>query len=171
MNVFHNQRSANRISLVSVAIVALALISCTDSQVLTTLEAVVSAAEVALPVIGAATNLDPAITVTIGEYLRDTSVAARQASAILAGSGTSAQKAAQIAAVFANVASLNLPAGTPAEIGVVVNGVIQAVQNFLGQFQSSAPPVVLVSAKAKAKLANIALRSQLLELKLKEVKR
>lgn len=170
MNVSQHQRSANRISLASVAIVALALISCSSSQIIATLEDVVTAAEIAVTVIGAATGLPANTSAQIVTYLQAVSTATGQASVILAGAGTSAEKAARIVAAFARIAALNLPAGTPAQIVAVVRGVGQAVATFLLNFPSNAAPTVPVSATARLQLSNLKLRSDLIQAKLQGVK-
>jgi hypothetical protein len=153
------------ISIIPVLFLILALLTagCQTSTVISTLEGVVSAAEIAIPVIGAATGLNPATSAKIVTYLQEVNIATAQASTILAGTGTSAQKAAEIAKAFAIVATgcKCVPAGTPQEVVSVVEAVAQAVLNFLTNFPPTPapPPAVKVSAANRIALANIRSRS------------
>ncbi len=155
-------------------ILAVCTVGCQTSTVISTLEGVVSAAEIAIPVIGAATGLSPATSAKIVTYLQEVNIATAQASTILAGTGTSAQKAAQIAKAFASIAAgCNcVPAGTPQEVVAVVNAVAQAVLNFLTNFPPTPapPPAVKVSAANRIALANIRTRSEKNMANLKGVK-
>src|SRR5258708_3258399 len=91
--------------------------ACQQSQVIATLEAAVTAAEIAIPVIGAATGLNPQVLALIVSYLQQVNIAAAEASTILAGTGTSAEKSAKIIQLFGNIAvGCNcIPPGTPLE--------------------------------------------------------
>jgi hypothetical protein len=162
--------------LASVLILALLASACTSSQIVTTLDAVVSAAEIAIPIIGTAAGLPPAISNLIVTYLAEVSTATGQAATILAGPGTSAQKTAQIIAAFAQVASgLTLPPGTPAQVVTVVNAVVQAVLQFLSNFPVSpamvAAPVIKLNASDVKKLAGLKTRSDANLAKLQGMKR
>lgn len=148
------------------------LTACTPSTLISTLEAVVSAAEIALPVIGAAAGLPPQVSVGIVQYLQTVDGAIVQASTILAGPGTSAQKSAQIVQAFASIAAgCNcIPPGTPSVIVNVVNAVAQAVGRFLANFPQrtanessrapSAPlPEIKVGRSDRAALSKIRSRA------------
>ena len=128
----------NLISIIPILFLILALCTagCQTSTVISTLENVVSAAEIAIPVIGAATGLSAATSAKIVSYLQEVNIATAQAATILAGTGTSAQKAAEIAKAFAAIAAgCNcVPPGTPQEVVAVVNAVAQAVLQFLSNF-------------------------------------
>ncbi len=112
---------------------ALLLSGCQPSTVISSLEAVVAAAEIALPVIGAAAGLPPATMAGIVQYLQLVDVAITRSATILAGTGTVAEKSALIAQAFAGIANGCgcIPAGTPQTVVAVVNAVIQAISKFL----------------------------------------
>jgi hypothetical protein len=172
------ERSATRTALVGVVIAVVLLQSCTAPQIIDTLDAVVSAAEVAVPVIAAAVNLPPGLASTIVTYLQSVSVAAGKASVIIAGPGTSASKDAQIIAAFAGVVGGALPPGTPAAIATVVQAVAQAVVNFLATIPASTTTIgaalshsIRVSAADKVRLTSIKTRADVTLVKLKGIKR
>jgi hypothetical protein len=167
----------NLISIIPILFLILALftVGCQTSTIISTLENVVSAAEIAIPVIGAATGLSSATSALIVSYLQEVNIATAQAATILAGAGTSAQKAAEIAKAFAAIAAgCNcVPPGTPQEVIAVVNAVAQAVLQFLTNFPATPapPPVVKVSAPDRAKLTSIRTRAEANMGKLKGVKK
>jgi hypothetical protein len=163
------------IATILIVLLALFLVACQQSTVIATLENVVSAAEIAIPVIGAATGLNPATTAAIVSYLQQVNIATAEAATILAGAGTSAQKAAQIIQAFAKIAAgCNcVPPGTPQEIVAVVNAVAQAVLQFLTNFPPTPapPPVVKVSAGDRTKLTSIRTRAEANMAQLKGVRK
>jgi hypothetical protein len=163
------------IALVLILMLVLFLVACQQSTIISTLEGVVSAAEIAIPVIGAATGLNPATTTAIVSYLQQVNIATAEAATILAGTGTSAQKAALIVQAFAKIAAgCNcIPPGTPQEVVAVVNAVAQAVLQFLTNFPPTpAPaPVVKVSASDRTKLTSIRTRAEANMAQLKGVKK
>jgi hypothetical protein len=157
-----------------VVVFALLLVACQTSTVITALEAVVDAAEVAVPVIGAATGLPASTMTAIEDYLQAVSQATSQAATILAGTATSAEKTAEIIAAFAKVAAgLALPAGTTAEVVAVVKAVAQAVVNFLAEFPPAAAsePSFKVTASDRTKLMNLKARSETLVTTVRGMKR
>jgi hypothetical protein len=164
-------------NLAFVGFIALVVFSagCQTSTIVSTLEGVVTAAEIAIPVIGAATGLNPATTTAIVSYLQQVNIATAEAATILAGAGTSAQKAAQIVKLFAGIAAgCNcIPPGTPQEVVAVVNAVAQAVLNFLTNFPPTpAPaPAIKVSASDRTALASIRTRAEQNAANLKGVKK
>jgi hypothetical protein len=157
-----------------VLMLAVLMTGCQTSTIISTLEGVVSAAEIAIPVIGAATGLSPATSTAIVSYLQLVNIATAQAATILAGAGTSAQKAALIVQVFAKVAAgCNcVPPGTPSEVVAVVNAVAQAIGNFLANFPPAAKsPPVKVTAADRTALASIRTRAEHNAASLKGVKK
>ena len=84
----------SKVALPAFLIIVLLTSACQQSTIISTLEGVVSAAEIAIPVIGAATGLNPATSTAIVSYLQLVNISTAQAATILAGAGTSAQKAA-----------------------------------------------------------------------------
>jgi type IV pilus biogenesis protein CpaD/CtpE len=177
----------NLISIIPILFLILALCTagCQTSTIISTLENVVSAAEIAIPVIGAATGLSAATSAKIVTYLQEVNIATAQAATILAGTGTSAQKAAEIAKAFAALANgcKCVPAGTPQEVVSVVEAVAQAVLNFLANFPPPAPgtivgssqkvsvPTIKISAADRITLANIQSRATKNAVNLKGVKK
>ena len=136
--------------------------SCQPSTVVTTLEGVIAAAEIAIPVIGAATGLPPQTSSLIVTYLQDVSTATGQASTILSGPGTATEKAAQILQVFSKItAGIQLPPGTPPEVQAVLTGVMQAIATFLSNV--GAQPVPAIKARFsevdKGRLSSIRVRA------------
>ncbi len=156
---------------------ALVMSACKPSTLVSSLGAVLSAAEFALPVIASAAGIPPQVTAAIVSYLQLVDAATAQASTILAGPGTSAEKSAAIIAAFANLAQgCNcLPAGTPQEIVKVLDGVAQAIAKFLVNFSSKgilptakAAPIK-VSVSDRAALADIRNRAEQHAAKVKAV--
>lgn len=164
-------------AIASAAVFASVILStgCQQSTVIATLEDAVSAAEIAIPVIGAATHLNPATSAAIVLYLEQVNIATAKASNILQGTGSTAQKSAEIIQAFAKVAAgCNcIPAGTPAEVVAVVNAVAAAVVKFLENFPpaKATPPHVKLTPAATAALANIRTRSEKNVASLKGVKK
>jgi hypothetical protein len=161
--------------LVPLAIAAtLLLTSCKPSTIVTTLEAIITAAEIAIPVIGAATGLPPQTSALVITYLQDVSTATGQASTILAGSGTPAEKAASIVQVFAKItAGIQLPGNTPPEIQAVLTGVMQAIASFLSNVGAQPVPAINVSfsEQDKGRLSSIRVRTNASLGKLSAMKR
>ncbi len=162
---------------IAVMIGLLVLASCQPSTLVSSLEGVVAAAEVAVPVIGAAAGIPAPALAAIVTYLRLVDAAAGQASTILAGAGTAAEKSAQIVAVFSNItAGCNcIPAGTPAAVVSVINAVTGAVASFISHFASkgilAAQTVeVKVTPRDRVALSKIRLRAEENTAKLKDVK-
>ena len=85
-------------------------------------------------------NLSPQTQSLIVTYLKAVSAATGEASTILAGTGTAAQKSAAITSLFAGVAKgLNLPPGVPTEIVTIIQAVSNAVVSFLRTSLSRMP--------------------------------
>lgn len=127
------------ISILLVA--ALLLMGCQASQFVSNLDRVVSTASAVLPVLSATSNLSPETTRQILAYLALVHQASVQAALILASNDTLIVKNLKVAAAFASIANgCNcLPAGTPQNVLVVVQGVVAAVQLFLANFSSPSP--------------------------------
>ncbi len=132
----------NKLQICLMSMLSLVLLTgaaCSQSQVLTTLSAIVSSAEIALPVIGEATGTPPATIEAISKYLRTVGIATAAAADILAGPGSTAEKSALIAKAFAGIANgCNcIPAGTPSRVVAVVDAVARSVLAFLANFPQS----------------------------------
>ena len=148
------------------AILIISLAGCAVSAV-QTLELVVSAAEIALPLIAPSAGVDPATVTAVDGYLAAVSTAVSKASDILAGSGTNAQKAAEITIAFANIADPIVPAKYQGLANAVAQ-VAAAVEKFLLSQPAAAPqssakygsPRVAMPGADLAKLAQIKARAQ-----------
>lgn len=153
-----------------VLVLALVLNGCQPSTVISMLEAVVTSAEVALPIIGAATGMPIETSGRIIQYLQAVDAAVVEASSILAGPGTSAEKSLRIAQAFSQIAQgCNcVPAGTPQVVISVVDSVVKAVARFLTSVTPTqglyagrvAPPKIKVSAQDRAALTDIRKRAE-----------
>ena len=123
----------------------LVLASCTSSQVITNLQIALDAISAGLPILAGITGV-PANTVTAVEtYITATNSALGKASTILAGPGTDAEKAAQIAAAFANIALPVVPSQYAA-IAALVATVAGDVAQFLASVPASTPAVAAKTA-------------------------
>lgn len=143
-----------------VAILLCTLTGCGVSPV-TTLELAVGAAEVALPLIP---GVPADVAAAVESYLSATSSAITQASTILAGPGTDAQKAAAITAAFAGIAVPVVPAQYQA-LATAVAKVAQYVEQFLVASGSAVSttagsPTHAVSAKDTGRLSAVKTRAQ-----------
>ncbi len=169
--------SAAKSAIAIVLVVVLFLTACQPSTLISALDAVVTAAEIALPIIGSTAGIPPAVMSGIVSYLQAVDVAIHQTSVILAGPGTAADKAAQILAAFAGTAAgCNcIPPGTPQVVVSVIQAVANAIAKFLAQF---AQPSLLASDHAikitradRAALAKIRTRAEQNLSKLKDLKK
>jgi hypothetical protein len=161
--------------------------SCGANQVITSLEVVVTAAEVALPIVAGQVGLSPTTLAAILGYLKNVNVAIAESSTILASTTlTTLQKSEQVILLFTSLAKgcSCLPKGTPQVVVDVIDGVVRAIANFLANVK---PPVlppgtvvgaapksarssaikVKVSASDKTKLDNIKARAMVQVAKIK----
>jgi hypothetical protein len=148
----------NIIVVILIILVSFALTmmtSCSQSQLITTLNAAVTAAEIAIPVIGAAVGLQPATLTAILTYLKLVSTFTGEAATILAGTGTAVQKSLLIseAAITITKGCNCVPPGTPSEVVTVVEAVVNAVGQFLANFPTT--PAVKTAASTKAATVKI----------------
>lgn len=109
---------------------AIFLMACTSNNVVTALEAVIAAAEVALPLIP---NIPPADRTLAETYLQDASAGVSCASTELLTADAPVVKAAKLASCFA---SLNY-AGLPPVAQTIVVAVNAAIQAFLSNYAIS----------------------------------
>jgi len=164
----------------SAAIADLFLAGCSPGPLIGSLEAVVIAAEAAIPIIAAAAGLPPQTTTLIVGFLELVLKAADQATTILAGPGTTAEKSAAIIAAFSNLAQgCNcLPAGTPEVVVNVIDAIAKAIAQFLTHFApkpgltgSAVAPVIKIGRADRAALAKIRTRAEQNMSKLKDLKK
>jgi len=155
------------IALVLVAVLSLA--ACQSSTLVSSLEAVIRAAEFALPVIAAEKQWPPEAQAKGIAYLQLVDAAIVQTSAILSDASI-ALKPEKVLALWASlVAGCNcLPAGTPSEIAAVLGSVGQAVSGFLENFLQGSMkrktlaglPVVVISRRDASALSKIRTRAE-----------
>ncbi len=159
-----------------VILLSLLLAACGTGQITSSITLVVDSAEIALPIIAAADpGLDPKILTAAENYLQAVNTAVTEAQPILDDATMPASvKTAKITALFAGLASANLPPGTPQAIATAVQAVANNVATFLANFATNGKPKVVgpnvkivispgdqkkldaTAAKAKANLAKLA---------------
>ena len=125
----------------------LILLACTTSQVIANLQIALDAISAGLPILAGITGVPAGTVAAVETYITATNQALGQASTILAGSGTDAEKAAQIAAAFANIAKPIVPSQYAA-IAALVATVAGDVAQFLASVPASAPVAVVASKTA-----------------------
>ncbi len=116
--------------IAAVAVLLCLLAACTPGALVGSLDAVVSAVSLALPILSLAGVPGPVILLAQG-YLQSVSTAVHATTAELASADTPAVKAVRIASYFAAAIVPNLPAGIDPRIGQLLAAVAQAVQAFL----------------------------------------
>jgi hypothetical protein len=127
----------------------LILSACSTSQTITNLQIALDAISAGLPILSGLTGVPPATVTQVETYLTATNQALGQASTILAGPGTDAQKAAQITAAFASIAQPVVPAQYAAIVALVAT-VAGDVANFLGSVPGSTSSMQLAARSASA---------------------
>lgn len=147
-----------KIYIALILIVSLLTFSCSSNQILNSLEMVVTAAEVAIPIIASQTNLDQVMLGRIDSYLRNVLVAISKASTILASNASSIEKSEQMVSLFTGLARGCdcLGNGTPQVIINVVDGVVRAVVNYLSNFK---PPPSMIANQGDVRVVTIKLSS------------
>lgn len=146
--MIYNGLMKKLILLTTVALSAVLMIGCSQSTIVTILQDAVDAAQVAFPLLAAEAGLDPALVAQTTKYLQDVNQGIAAAVPILASSATPAEKAAEIAAEFANIAEPDFPAGTPQIIVSAIDLVAQDVAKFLTSI-ATAKTVAAKTPKAK----------------------
>lgn len=119
-----------RLSGAIALILILAMLGCASTQVVGDLQVALDLVATALPILSAATGVPAATMTAVETYITAANAALGQASTILAGSGTDAVKAAQIAAAFAGIAAPVVPAQYAA-IATLVQTLAGDVATFL----------------------------------------
>jgi hypothetical protein len=152
-----NERTRRFRGLLGTGIIALAalycisLVGCSESQVVLTLGLVVDASEAAVAALGS--TIPAPVASMIQAYLTDVGTAVNKAAPILASTETPAQKAVDVANVFAGVVAPALPAGTPQAIVLAVQAVTAAVSRFLATLPPAAASANALSAGPKPNLS------------------
>ena len=166
----HSVKHRNLV-LSTIIVLSLIAVAC-DGTALTALEAVITAAQVAIPALSA-TGAIPAATATlIVNYLDTVNTAVGQTATELATADTAAQKATKIAGFFATAVKPALPAGTPQNVVSIIQAVDIAITALLTSIGASTPagggaPQVVSSPKglAKVDMSQAAAKQKLDELK------
>ena len=139
------------------AVLILAMAGCSTSP-LEYLQLAITAAEIALPLVGPAAGVDPATVTAVDNYLSATSGAITQATDILAGPGTDAQKAAQIIAAFAAIAAPIIP-GQYSALATAVEQVAQAIAKFIASLPATSTATHAPGAADAVKLSAVKARA------------
>lgn len=137
------------IAIILISVILLITVACGANQVITSLEVVVTAAEVALPIVASQVGLSPATLAAVLTYLKAVNVAIAESSTILASTTlTTIQKSEQVVLLFTSLAKgCNcLPKGTPQVVVDVIDGVVRAIANFLANVKPPVLPPGTVSA-------------------------
>jgi hypothetical protein len=116
------------------ALMIVCLVGCGQTTVIQNLQITLDAITTAFPIIAGLTTMPPATVTDVENYLDATNTALGQASTILAGPGTDAQKAAQITAAFAAIAQPVVP---PQYTSIVT--LIGTIAKDVGTFLASLP--------------------------------
>jgi hypothetical protein len=141
------------IAIVLIFTLLMITVACNTNQVITSLEVVVTAAEVALPIVASQVGLPPATLAAILTYLKSVNVAIGESSTILSSTTlTTIQKSEQVVLLFTSLAKgCNcLPAGTPQVVVGVIDSVVRAIANFLANVKPtvvSLPPGTVVGSR------------------------
>lgn len=136
-------RSMHLILVVAILIGAFLLAACSPGQITTSIKIAISAAEIAIPIVASQTNLDPAIMSAVVTYLHEANVALNAVTTILSEGGSASVQAAKITAALSNVASVNLPSGTPQAVASAVNKVAEAIAKVLANFATGGKPKLM----------------------------
>jgi uncharacterized lipoprotein len=128
-------------AVVLVVIFSLLLVGCSTSGLGTTLTAITFAAEAAtvtIPLLETTGIIPPTISNLILEYAASVSTAAASAARELASTKPDSVKAANVIAIFAQVAEVALPEQFQGEARSIILAIQAAVDNFLIQFKKPA---------------------------------
>lgn len=120
-------------------VLCIALAGCSTATVITDLQVALDAISVALPILGGLTGIPPSVSTAVTAYVTAANEALGQASTILSGPGTDAEKAAAIAAAFAGIAVPVVPAQYAA-LASLVQTIAQDVAAFLASVPGTATP-------------------------------
>lgn len=121
---------------------------CKASGTIETLQFALDAISAGFPTIAKLTGVPADITNLVVTYLDQTNEALSQASVILAGPGTDAQKAAQVAAAFAVIVAPDLP-GQYATLVQLIATVAGDVAKFLATLPATGPSTSTTPAASR----------------------
>ena len=141
------------ISLIVIA--SLVLVACTPSQAISKVQSVVTAVEIALPVIlvagsAAGAPITPDLQQRIVGYVRAVDVALDQTATEMQSGDPAALQAAKITGFFSAAAAPNLQ-GAPANVVAAVQSISAAVQAFLEAYGKPSFAIAAAAAPAPSK--------------------
>jgi hypothetical protein len=147
---------------------AVVICACAPGQVVATLEGVIAAVEVALPLVMQGSGLPADQQAKITAYVSAVASATSQAAAELASTDSGQVKAAKVTAIFAGITAPMLPPGTAQRVVSIIASVSNAVAKFLALVQpapmSFGARMVAVKVKVSGadteKLSEIETRAQ-----------
>lgn len=129
-------------------IAGLMLVSCSGTQITTTLQGVVDVVSVVLPILAGTTGLTPAQNQEITKYLKAVSTAVKETTAELGTADSSAIKAGKIAGFFATAALPAIPGLSPT-VEMILQTVNATVGTFLRTLKAAPSPSVTAAAPVK----------------------
>jgi hypothetical protein len=132
------------ISVVAI-LLCLAMVACTQTQIISDIDVALTAASIALPIVASAVGLPPAVTTQIIGWIQLSLKGLTAVTGTLEKGGPAPQVAAEITAELSGiVASVPDLQGLPASIASVVQALATDVQGILTQYGTNA----LTSASA-----------------------
>jgi hypothetical protein len=137
--------ASHRVLLAVILIGLLSLSGCFTPTVITDLQIALDAISAALPVLTNLAGIPSATATAVLAYITATNQALGQASTILSGAGTDAEKAAEITAAFANIAVPVVPGQYAALVSLVAT-----VAADVASFLASVPGKTSAAAKLSA---------------------
>ena len=153
------------------AFLIVCLMGCGQTTVIQNLQISLDAITAAFPIIAGLTTIPSATVTDIEHYLDATNTALAQASTILAGPGTDAQKAAQITAAFAAIAQPVVPAQY-ANIVTLIGTIAKDVNTFLASLPAQmVTTTTTLTANNRAALSRAAVSAAGNKSKLARVRR
>ena len=141
MNLFRS------LALSTVVLSSLLLTSCGVSLT-TSLDLVVSAADVAVTTLQQSGQVSPATAASITNYLNEVTSFVDFTTTELASTDSGATKAAKISQEASMIATPQLPTGTATVIVTVVNAVLQDVASFLSNVNSTSASLQVADSNA-----------------------
>ena len=129
------------------------LSSCTQSQITQNLQTAIQMAEIAIPIIGATANVDPAIIEAATKYLVSANTALISVTDEIGSGDPTAVVAAKVTQMLAAIVKPNLPAGTPQNIATAIDNIAAAVARLLTNFATPAGTPKLAPPSEHLKLS------------------
>jgi len=131
--MFMLKQLAPYLAAVLMLVLALPLVGCSQSEVTTSIDAAITAVQVALPILSAA-GVPPDVIQTAATWLNGASNALNGVLAELDSQDSAAVQAAKITQLLSAYTSANLPPGTPQIVAQALNAVAAAIAQVLQNF-------------------------------------